>query len=145
MNLGILACVIAGFAAVIQNAAMSAMIGRGLSFGTALLFNSCVGLVLLVAIELARVGPTFVNQAIVRFEYWFVFAGFLGTAFVFSVLFGFRTIGASTTIAIVFATQLLAAFLLDISGWLPMAFALSGRKILGISLALAGAFLLSKT
>jgi bacterial/archaeal transporter family-2 protein len=145
MNLGIFACVIAGVAAVIQNAVMSAMIGRGLSFGTSLLFNSCVGLVLLVAIELARVGPTFVNQAMVRFECWFIFAGLLGTAFVFSVLFGFRTIGSSTTIAIVFATQVLVALLLDISGWLPMAFALSGQKILGISLTLAGAFLLSRT
>jgi bacterial/archaeal transporter family-2 protein len=145
MNIGLLACVVAGVAAVFQNAVMSAMIGRGLSFGTALMFNSCVGLALLVAIEFVRIGPAFLHQAISRFEYWFVFAGFLGTAFVFLVLFGFRTISASTTIAIVFATQLLAAFLLDISGWLPMAFELSGRKILGISLALAGAFLLSKT
>jgi bacterial/archaeal transporter family-2 protein len=144
MNLGILACVIAGIVAVVQNAVMSAMIGRGLNFGTALLFNSCVGLVLLVAIELARVGPTFFNQAMMRFEYWFVFAGMLGTAFVFSVLFGFRTIGASTTIAIVFATQLMAALLLDISGWLPMAFALSGRKALGILLTLFGVFCFPK-
>jgi uncharacterized membrane protein YdcZ (DUF606 family) len=77
MNLGILACVIAGIAAVIQNAVMSAMIGRGLSFGTALLYNSCVGLILLATFEMARVGPTFVSQAVVRFEYWFVLAGML--------------------------------------------------------------------
>jgi bacterial/archaeal transporter family-2 protein len=145
MNFGLLACVVAGVAAVVQNSVMSAMIERGLSFGTALLFNSCVGLALLVAIEFVRVGPAFVHQAIVRFEYWFVFAGILGTGFVFSVLFGFRTVGASTTIAIVFATQLMLAFVLDISGWLPMAFALSLRNILGLSLTLVGALLLSKS
>jgi uncharacterized membrane protein YdcZ (DUF606 family) len=145
MNLGVLACVIAGVAAVIQYAVMSAMIGRGLSFGTALLFNSCVGLLLLIGIELARVGPTFLNQAMMRFEYWFVFVGMLGTAFVFLVLFGLRTIGASTAIAILFATQLFAALLLDMSGWLPVAFAVSGRRILGISLTLFGVVLLSKT
>ena len=132
---------LAGTAIVVQNAVMVAMAARGIGLTGALLFNSLVGVSLLIAIEAGRGGTGFASALLAQARPWFVLPGLLGTLFVFASLYGYRHQGATATIVLIVAAQLAAGLLFDALGVTAAARPPSAERLVGIALVLAGAVL----
>ncbi len=140
----LLLTVLGGCAIAVQNAVMVAITGRGLALTSALLVNSTVGITLLIVIEYARLGPSFVGEIAGRAEWWFILPGLLGTAFVFASLYGYRTQGAATTIAVIVASQLAAGLALDAVGFRGETIPITTERLIGLALLFAGAALVMR-
>jgi bacterial/archaeal transporter family-2 protein len=141
MPLAILLAIVGGAALVVQNAIMAAITRSGVSLTGALFVNSLVGLTLLAIIETWRAGPTFALDLAGRAQLWYVLPGLLGTAFVFASLYGYRHMGATTTIVLIVAAQLTTGLLFDAAGLTGASRALTLERVLGVLLLFAGAFL----
>jgi bacterial/archaeal transporter family-2 protein len=70
-----------------------------------------------------------------------VLPGLLGTAFVFASLYGYRHMGATTTIVLIVAAQLTTGVLFDAFGLTGEARTPNVVRFLGVLLLFAGAFL----
>ena len=105
--------VLAGVALVTQSAIMLAITGRGFSLTSALLFNSLVGVLLLAGLEVLRAGTGFAAEFSQHVKLWFVLPGLLGTFFVFASLYGYKHIGAATTITLIIASQIITGMVMD--------------------------------
>ena len=131
----------AGAALAIQNAIMVAVVDRGVGFIGTLIINSTIGLVVLAAIETIRSGPGFAVDIITRAKPWFVLPGLLGTFFVFAGVFGYRQLGAATTIVLIVAAQLAMGIALDAMGLTVGARPIGMQMLLGAALLVTGAWL----
>lgn len=145
MNATALLLIVAGGCAIaVQNAVMVAVTGRGLAITSALLVNSTVGITLLIGIEWFRLGPGFAGEIARRAEWWFVLPGLLGTVFVFASLYGYRSQGAATTIAVIVASQLAAGLALDAFGFRGETIPVTPARLIGLALLFAGAALVAR-
>lgn len=104
---------LAGMALPAQNLMLASMVGRGLAYSTALLLNSLVGLVLLVALNLLLYRGEFISSVTDTWVAWHVVPGLLGTGVVFALLLGFRGVGAVLTTVALITGQVLAATAID--------------------------------
>ena len=130
-----------GAALAIQNAIMAAVVGRGVGFIATLIINSTIGLVALCAIETIRSGPGFAADIVAQAKPWFVLPGLLGTFFVFAGVFGYRHLGAATTIALIVAAQLAMGIALDAMGLVGGSRQIGLQMLLGAVLLVTGAWL----
>jgi len=137
----VLLALAAGAALAIQNVIMVAVVDRGVGFVGTLLLNSAVGLVVLAAIETIRSGPPFAAAIIMQAKPWFVLPGLLGTFFVFAGVFGYRQLGASTTIVLIVAAQLAMGIALDALGLTGDARQIGVQTLLGAALLVTSAWL----
>jgi transporter family-2 protein len=128
----------AGASLALQYAIMLAVMDRGIGPVSALLINSFVGLVLLLGIEAARLGPSFALDLLARARLWFLLPGLLGTFFVFASLYGYRHQGAAATIVLVVAGQLVMGLALDGMGLTGAARAIAPHTLIGVALLLVG-------
>jgi transporter family-2 protein len=128
----------AGASLALQYTIMLAVMERGIGAVSALLINSLVGLVLLVGIETARLGPSFALDLLARARLWFLLPGLLGTFFVFASLYGYRHQGAATTIVLVVAGQLVMGLALDGMGLTGAARPIAPHTLIGVALLLLG-------
>jgi bacterial/archaeal transporter family-2 protein len=141
-NIGIILAVLAGVALVTQNTIMAAMTERGLALTSVLLFNSLVGVLVLIGFELMRAGTSFTIEFAHHAKFWFVLPGLLGTFFVFASLYGYMHMGATTTIALIIASQLVAGIVFDT--WALHSdnqIVFNFQKLLGVNLLAIGAFM----
>ncbi|TNE94805.1 MAG: EamA-like transporter family protein [Rhodobacteraceae bacterium] len=140
VTLGVL--VAAGAALVAQNLLMAKITGAASNVLVALLMNSAVGLALLSALLLRKVGLNGLGEIAETFRLWFVIPGLLGTFFVYASVTGYQTVGAAPTIAILVSSQLVFGLAYDIS----RSEALTGEgfisAIVGAVLLVAGAILI---
>jgi transporter family-2 protein len=105
---------VAGAALVVQNLLMAKITGTASSVLTALLLNSAVGLVLLIALLLRTTGLGGLADIAGAFRPWFILPGVLGTFFVFANITGYRTLGAAPTVALLVASQLICGLIWDL-------------------------------
>ena len=128
----ILLAIAGGAAIAIQNVLMAAVVGRGVGFTSTLIINSTIGLLVLAAIETIRSGPGFLLDIATHAKSWFVLPGLLGTFFVFAGVFGYRHLGAATTIVLIVAAQLAMGIALKLDQFareVPTARALGNRAL----------------
>jgi bacterial/archaeal transporter family-2 protein len=144
MPLAILLAIVGGAALVVQNAIMASITRSGVSLTGALFVNSLVGISLLAVIETWR-APGFALDLAGRAQLWYVLPGLLGTAFVFASLYGYRHMGATTTIVLIVAAQLSTGVLFDALGLTGEARIPNALRILGVLLLFAGAYLVVRT
>lgn len=135
----------AGAALAIQNAIMAAVVGRGVGFTGTLVINSTIGLIVLAAIETIRSGPGFAVDIVAQARPWFVLPGLLGTFFVFGGVFGYRHLGAATTIVLIVAAQLTMGIALDAVGLTEGSRQLGVHTLLGAALLVTGALLVVRS
>ena len=137
----ILLALAAGAALAIQNTIMAAVVDRGVGFIATLIINSTIGLVVLAAIETIRSGPGFAAEIFAQVKPWFVLPGLLGTFFVFAGVFGYRQLGAATTIVLIVAAQLAMGIALDALGMTGGVRQIGIQTLLGAALLVSGAWL----
>src|SRR5262249_8235694 len=130
-----------GAALAVQNVIMAAVVGRGVGFTGTLIINSTIGLVALCAIETIRSGPGFAVDIVAQAKPWFVLPGLLGTFFVFAGVFGYRHLGAATTIVLIVAAQLAMGIALDAMGLVGGERQIGVQTFLGAALLVTGAWL----
>ena len=140
MNALVLA-LIGGMALALQNLILSAIATRGLAFPTVLLLNTLVGLALLLTINLALTGATFVGTVASAWKPWFLLPGLLGTFVMFCMVFGYTRAGAAAPTVGLIAGQVLAAVALDALQIGPGSRPLSMTGVIGAALVAAGAIL----
>jgi bacterial/archaeal transporter family-2 protein len=141
MLTAILLALAGGAAIAIQNTIMGAVVARGVDFTGTLIINSTIGLSVLVAIAMIRSGPAFVVDIAAHARPWFVLPGLLGTFFVFAGVFGYRHLGAATTIVLVVAAQLATGIALDAIGVTGASRPIGLQTLLGAALIVTGALL----
>jgi bacterial/archaeal transporter family-2 protein len=129
---------LAGASLSLQNLILSAMVARGLGQITALALNSAVGLVLLVGVNLALLGPGVVPLVAHAWRWWFILPGLLGTFAVFALLTGYTKVGAATPTVALIAGQVLTALVLDLAGLTVRPGALTPAGWAGIALFVVG-------
>jgi transporter family-2 protein len=129
---------LAGASLSLQNLILSAMVARGLGQITALALNSAVGLVLLVGVNLALLGPGVVLLVAQAWRWWFIVPGLLGTFAVFALLTGYTKVGAATPTVALIAGQVLTALVLDLAGLTVRPGALTPAGWAGIALFVGG-------
>ena len=84
------------------------------------------------------------SVAVSATSWWMWFAGCLGTFYVWSTIFAAPNIGASLTLALTVAGQMISAVILDHYGILGLEkYPISIPKILGVFLIVAGVILIS--
>jgi transporter family-2 protein len=130
-----------GITLAIQNLILSAIAARGLTFPLVLLLNTLVGMALLLAINLALSGATFVSAVAAAWKPWFLLPGLLGTFVVFCMVFGYSRAGAAAPTIGLIAGQVIAAVILDAMQIGPSSRPLSPLSALGAALVAAGAIL----
>ena len=140
-SIAVLLALAAGAALAIQNVIMVAVVDRGIGFIGALIINSTIGLVVLAAIETIRSGPGFAAEITAQAKPWFVLPGLLGTFFVFAGVFGYRQLGAATTIFLIVAAQLAMGIALDAFGLAGGGRQIGVQTLLGAALLVTGAWL----
>ena len=86
----------------------------------------------------ARHGPAFALDLLPRARLWFLLPGLLGTFFVFASLYGYRHQGASATIVLVVAAQLVTGLALDGMGFTGAARPIAPPTLIGAALLLLG-------
>jgi transporter family-2 protein len=141
MLTAVLLALAGGAAIAIQNTIMGAVVARGVDFTGTLIINSTIGLIVLVAIAMIRSGPAFVVDIAAHARPWFVLPGLLGTFFVFAGVFGYRHLGAATTIVLVVAAQLATGTALDAIGVTGASRPIGLQTLLGAALIVTGALL----
>ena len=133
--------VLAGLAGSIQVAVMGRFGGR-IGVIEALTFATCIQLVLSLAILLvARLGPGGLGDAF-RAPAWMWLGGVMGLTVVFTITFAQPRIGATATIGILIAGQLVMGAVIDRFGLFGAdQIAISWPRALGIALLGLGAAL----
>jgi len=101
-----------GIALVIQNTLMTRITHSASTVLIALVLNSAVGLVLLISLLAGKTGASGFYELLQSFKSWMLLRGILG--FFFTGITGYKNIGASRTIAILVASQLVAGLGYDI-------------------------------
>lgn len=140
ITLGLL--VAAGAALVVQNLLMAKITGAASTVLVALLMNSAVGLMLLLALLLLKAGMSGLSEVAGMFRLWFVIPGLLGTFFVYASITGYQTVGAAPTIAILVASQLVFGLAWDMSRSERLAGADISLAAIGAALLVSGAILI---
>jgi Uncharacterized protein conserved in bacteria len=110
----ILLLVAAGVALVIQNSLMAKITHSASTVLIALVLNSAVGLILLISLLAIKSGLLGFHELLQSFRGWALVPGILGAFFVFAGITGYQNLGASRTIAILVASQLVAGLGYDI-------------------------------
>jgi transporter family-2 protein len=77
--------------------------------------NSAVGLLALTGLLMFRNGFGGIGEAIGAFTPTSLLPGLLGSFFVFASLYGYQRLGASSTISVLVASQLIIGLLVDLS------------------------------
>ena len=132
---------IGGMALAIQNLILSAIAARGLAFPTVLLLNTLVGIALLLPVNFALSGTTFVSAVATAWKPWFLLPGLLGTFVMFCMVFGYSRAGAAAPTVGLIAGQVLAAVALDALQIGPGSRPLSLIGVIGAALVATGAIL----
>jgi transporter family-2 protein len=132
---------LAGLAGSVQVAVMGRFGGR-VGVVEALAFATAIQLLLAVSIlVISRQGFGRLENAL-HVPPWMWLGGLMGLVVVFSITFAQPRIGASATIGILIAGQLVAGAAIDKFGWFGVdQIALSTPRIVGIALLAAGAAL----
>jgi transporter family-2 protein len=134
--------VAAGAALVAQNLLMAKISGAASTVLVALVMNSAVGLALLSALLLRKVGLNGLVEIAGTFRLWFVIPGLLGTFFVYASITGYQAVGAAPTIAILVSSQLVFGLAYDISRSESLTDESFFSVIVGAVLLVAGAILI---
>lgn len=132
----------ASAALVTQNLLMAKITGEASFVLVALVLNSAVGLVLLIALLLRKAGVSGIGEIAGMFRLWFVIPGLLGTFFVFASITGYRNLGAAPTIAMLVASQLIFGLAWDISRSEDVTFHGIMVAALGAGLLICGVFII---
>lgn len=103
-----------GVALVIQNSIMTRITQSASTILIALVLNSAVGLVLLISLLVGKTGGSGFAELWHSLKPWMLLPGLLGAFFVFAGITGYQNLGASRTVAILVASQLVAALGYDI-------------------------------
>jgi len=131
----------AGIALAVQNLVLSGIAARGLAFPLVLLLNTLVGLALLLTINLATTGTSFIGAMATAWKPWFLVPGLLGTFVVFCMVFGYSRAGAAAPTVGLIAGQVLASVVLDAMQIGAGSRPLSATSVIGAVLVAAGATL----
>ncbi|ANS43755.1 DMT family transporter [Serratia inhibens] len=144
MNIMLLLLVAAGVSLVAQNLLMVRISESASTILIALVINSSVGLLLLMALLFAKNGASALAEVTGNFRIWMLLPGLLGSFFVFSGIFGYQKLGAATTISVLVASQLVAGLAVDIYKAGPVALRENLPALLGAVLLVVGAFLVAR-
>ena len=110
-----LACLIAaGVGLVLQNTLMVRITQSASTILIAMLLNSLVGIVIFVTILLLKHGAAGCQELAISVKWWTLIPGLLGSFFVFASISGYQNVGAATTIAVLIASQLVGALVIDL-------------------------------
>lgn len=112
ISVGVLA-IAAGAGLVLQNAVMLSIAGSSSSVWAPLVFNSIVGLALLIGFVAYEGGGFGLTQLAYEFGWWLLVPGFLGTLYVLASLNGYAVLGAGPTIALLLGGQVAAGLMFD--------------------------------
>lgn len=132
-----------GIALVIQNTLMTRITHSASTVLIALVLNSAVGLVLLISLLAGKTGASGFHELLQSFKGWMLLPGILGSFFVFTGITGYQNIGASRTIAILVASQLVAGLGYDIYRSGTESLLKNLPAIIGAVFLVAGAFLVA--
>lgn len=132
-----------GIALVIQNTLMTRIIHSASTVLIALVLNSAVGLVLLISLLAGKTGTSGFYELSHSFKGWMFLPGILGSFYVFTGITGYQNIGASRTIAILVASQLVTGLGYDIYRSGTESLLKNVPAIIGAVLLVAGAFLVA--
>ena len=140
-GLAVALAILAGLAGSVQVAVMGRF-GDRIGVVEALTFSTAVQLVLSLGILLvARMGTGGLSGAF-RAPAWMWIGGLMGATVVFSITFAQPKIGATATIGILIAGQLVMGALIDRYGWFGVdQISLSPARMIGIALLGIGAAL----
>ena len=140
-GLAVALAIVAGLAGSVQVAVMGRF-GDRIGVVEALTFSTAVQLVLSFSILLvARLGTGGLTGAF-RAPAWMWIGGLMGATVVFSITFAQPRIGATATIGILIAGQLVMGALIDRYGWFGVdQISLSPARLIGIALLGIGAAL----
>lgn len=141
LTLGLL--IAAGAALVVQNLLMVQITGGASTALVALLTNSAVGFLLLLALLIGKSGLAGITEALGGLRYWHLFPGVLGSYCVFASLLGYQRLGAATTASVLIASQVLTALLVDAFGAGRIAAHDLLMQLAGIALLIAGVVLVA--
>lgn len=144
MNIMLLLLVTAGVSLVIQNLLMVRISESASTILIALVINSSVGLLLLMALLFAKNGASALAEVTGNFRIWMLLPGLLGSFFVFSGILGYQKLGAAATISVLVASQLMAGLAVDIYKAGPAALRDNLPALLGAVLLVVGAFLVAR-
>lgn len=110
-----LACLIAaGVGLVLQNTLMVRITQSASTILIAMLLNSLVGIVIFVTILSLRHGVAGFQELAYSVKWWTLIPGLLGSFFVFASINGYQHVGATTTIALLIASQLVGGLVIDL-------------------------------
>lgn len=104
----------AGAALVLQNILMVKVTEKSSTIIITLLLNSASGFILLLTLVYFKSGSLGLGEALHRASPSTLLMGLLGSFFVFAGIFGYKNLGASTTIAMLVASQLICGLLWDL-------------------------------
>lgn len=144
MNIMLLLLMAAGVSLVVQNLLMVRISESASTILIALVINSSVGLLLLMALLFAKNGAGALAEVTGNFRGWMLLPGLLGSFFVFSGILGYQKLGAATTISVLVASQLVAGLGVDIYKAGPAALRDNLPALLGAVLLVVGAFLVAR-
>ncbi|MGE9550712.1 DMT family transporter [Erwinia amylovora] len=135
--------IVGGVALVIQNTLMARITHSASTILIALVLNSAVGLVLLITLLAGKTGTSGFYELFQSFKGWMLLPGILGSFFVFTGITGYQNIGASRTIAILVASQLVAGLGYDMYRSGTESVLKNMPAIIGAVLLVAGTFLVA--
>lgn len=101
-------------ALVMQNLVMVKITGQTASPLIAMAANSLVGISILFALILWRLGTDGIAQTAQTMVGWGLIPGLLGTLFVFSSILGYQTLGPTRTVTVLVAGQLIIGLVVDL-------------------------------
>lgn len=142
MNIYMAVLIAAGAGLVIQNVLMARITEQTSMILVALVLNSAVGLVLLTTLLLRKTGIGGLTEVLQLLKPWMILPGLLGSFFVFASITGYAQLGATSTISLLVASQLIFGLGWDFLRADRMALSQMGTAALGAILLLAGAYLI---
>lgn len=142
MNLYMVVLIAAGAGLVVQNILMTRITDQTSMILVALVLNSAVGLVLLTTLLLWKAGHGGLIAVSGVLKPWMIIPGLLGSFFVFASITGYAQLGATSTISLLVASQLIFGLGWDVLRADRVALSQMGPAALGAVLLLAGAYLI---
>ena len=142
MNIYMAVLIAAGAGLVVQNVLMARITEQTSMILVALVLNSSVGLVLLTTLLLRKTGIGGLPEVLQLLKPWMILPGLLGSFFVFASITGCAQLGATSTISLLVASQLIFGLGWDFLRPDRMAMSQMGTAALGAILLLAGAYLI---
>lgn len=134
----IVIAIAAGAGLLVQSVVLVGMSQR-VGLPAALLVNTLVGLVVILAIVL-RGGPaSLISEFASGWRWWFVIPGLLGTGFVAANIAAVSRLGTVASASLIIASQLTAAAVADGLGWSGAGHAVTPLRLAGLALLLTGA------